>query len=251
MRIDDCTAPAWGTAAWGVVTAGGNGACGQLSGHLGHCVDDGRVGCAAAHHETVAGGIVACVEIEQVVAREVVVGCFGPCYSVGVRRAEKRAGEGFAGLGLDLHALDAQPLLALFAVGDDLLFGKEGVKQNLFGDGERLPEIFRQGTEADVDVVAVDVHVEIGAVEVELFGDLLRGHVARPLAQQVGRRRGDERLALLRRAGAEDEADAHDLEFRGAERVDRHAVRERAAEGFVERYVRRNGELRLFHRVER
>ena len=110
----------------------------------------------------------ACVEIEQVVAREVVVGCFGPCYSVGVRRAEKRAGEGFAGLGLDLHALDAQPL-----------------------------------------------------------------------------------LALLRRAGAEDEADAHDLEFRGAERVDRHAVRERAAEGFVERYVRRSCELRLFQRVAR
>ena len=158
-----------------------------------------------------------------------------------MRRAEKRAGEGFAGLGLDLHALDAQPLLALFAVGGDLLFGKEGVKQDLFGDGERLPEIFRQGTEADVDVVAVDVHVEIGAVEVELFGDLLRGHVARPLAQQVGRRRGD----------AEDEADAHDLEFRGAERVDRHAVGERAVEGFVERYVRRSGELRLFHRVAR
>ena len=59
------------------------------------------------------------------------------------------------------------------------------------------------------------------------------------------------RFALLRRAGAEDEADAHDLEFRGAERVDRHAVRERAAEGFVERYVRRSCELRLFHRVAR
>ena len=84
-----------------------------------------------------------------------------------------------------------------------------------------------------------------------MFGDLLRGHVARPLAQQVGSRRGDERFALLRRAGAEDEADAYDLEFRGAERVDRHAVGERAAEGFVERYVRRSGELRLFHRVAR
>ena len=193
----------------------------------------------------------AVVKVDQVVAREVVVRLFGRRYAVGMFRAEERAGEGFAGFGLDLHTLDAQPLLAFFAVGDDLLFGERGVKQNLFGDGERLPEVFRQGAETEIDVIAVDVHVEIGAVEVELFGDLLRGHVARSFAQQVGRRCSDEGFALLRRTGAEDKGEAHHFELRGRQGVDFDAVRKRAAQGLGQRDVRRGGKQGLFHHFAR
>lgn len=88
-------------------------------------------------------------------------------------------------------------------------------------------------------------------MEIEPFGDLLCRQVARPFAQQVGRRRGDERLALLRRAGAEDERDTHDLELRGPKRVDGDAVGKRAAQGFGQRDVGGGGELRLFHRFAR
>lgn len=88
-------------------------------------------------------------------------------------------------------------------------------------------------------------------MEIRAVGDCCAVRSRAPFAQQVGRRRGDERLALLRRAGAEDERDTHDLELRGPKRVDGDAVGKRAAQGFGQRDVGGGGELRLFHRFAR
>ena len=145
---------------------------------------------------------------------------------------EQRPCEGLAGLHVDLRPLDRQPLSAFGGVGAQLLLGECGAEQDLFRHGERRVEEFREGGEIDVGVVAVDVHVVPRAVVVELFGDLVRRHVARAFGEEVGGGRRREGRLLEGRSGAEDERDAQHLEIVGGERVESDAVGQRRAAGF-------------------
>ena len=120
--------------------------------------------------------------------------------------------EGLAGQRVDLRALHGQLLPTLAAVGLHLVLGENGPQENLLGGFQRLAEIAAQGAEADVYVVAVEARLEIGAVEIELFGDLPAGQARTPFGEQVGRRAGDERGVLGDRSGVEYEADADHFE---------------------------------------
>ena len=161
--------------------------------------------------------------------------------------SEQRFGEGFARLDVDLLPVDPQPLPALGAVGAQFFFGEGRMQQNLFGYPERRTAELREGGEADVYEVAVEVHIEPRAVEVELFGYLVRRVVPRPFGQQVRRRRGAERHSLYGRSGPEYEGDAQHLEVVGRQQVERHAVGERQLLGTLYFDGGRDGQGRLCH----
>ena len=187
----------------------------------------------AADDETVLGRVAAAGELRDVRACQPVVGRLVRRDAVGMLRPEHRPGERFAGLDIDLRAVDGQPLFALGGIGAQLLLGKGRAEQQLFGHGERLGEEFREGGEIDVGVVAVDIDVVPRAVVVELFGDLCRGHRLRPFGKEVGCRRGREGDLLHGGSGTEDERDAQHLELVGRERVERHTVRQHRPRGLL------------------
>ena len=146
-------------------------------------------------------------------------------------RPEQRPGKGFAGFYVDLRPLDRQPLPAFGGVGPQFLFGERGAEQDLLRHGKRLVEELRERGEVDVGVVAVDVYVVPRPVVVELFGDLLRRHVACAFRQQVGGGRRREGRLLYSRPGTEDERNAKHLEIVRGERVEADAVGQRRADG--------------------
>jgi hypothetical protein len=160
---------------------------------------------------------------------------------------EHRSGERFAGFDVHFRALDGQPLFALGAVGAQLLLRKCRMQEHLLGHGQRLSEEFGERAEADIGVVPVDVDVEIGAVIVELFGDLLRRHVARAFREHVRRGRCREGNPLHGRSGAEHEGDAQHFEVVRGERVERGAVGERRLFGLRDLDGRGYYERRLCH----
>ena len=166
-------------------------------------------------------------------------------------RPEEGSGEGLAGQRVDLRALHGQLLPPLAAVGLHLVFGENGPQQNLLGGLQRLAEVAAERTEADVDEVAVEARLEVGAVEVELFGDLAAGHARAPLGEQVGRRAGDERRTLGDRPGVEYEADADHLEVVGPQGVEFQSVPERQSLGAG--HLQRGGDADVgsFHRAAR
>ena len=202
---------------------------------------------AAADDDAPLGRVVTAVEGLDLAAREAVVGLGGRRGAVGMAGAEQRRGKGFAGLDVNLRAVDLEPLPPLGAVGAQLLFGKGRVEEDLRGDAERLGGELREHGEVDVGVVAVEVDVVPRAVEVELFGDLLRRHRAGPLREEVRRGRGREGCLLHGRSGAEDERDAQHLELVGREQVERCTVGQQVAfcAGNVDR--RRGHGLRMYH----
>ena len=181
---------------------------------------------AAAHHEAVLGRVEPPVERLDVGARQRVVEAFVGRDAVGVPGAEEGPGKGFAGLDVDLRAVDGEPLFAFGGVGPQLRLGEGRAEQDLRGDVERSVEEFRERGEVDVGVVAVDVHVVPRAVVVELFGDLPGAPAVGTFGQEVCGRRGREGRRLHGRAGTEDERDAQHLEIRRRERVEGDAVAE-------------------------
>ena len=207
-------------------------AAGDPSGKLRHGLQLVVADAPAAHDEAVFGGVEPAVEPRHVVAREAVVGLLVRRDAVRMPLPEQRPCEGLAGLHVDLRPLDRQPLSAFGSVGAQLLLGECGAEQDLLRHGEGRVEEFREGGEIDVGVVAVDVHVVPRAVVVELFGDLVRCHVARAFGEEVGGGRRREGRLLKGRSGAEDERDAQHLEIVGGERVESDAVGQRRAAVF-------------------
>ena len=181
---------------------------------------------AAAYHEAVFGGVEPPVEGGDILARQRVVETLVGRDAVGVPGTEEGPGKGFAGLDVDLRAVDGQPLFAFGGVGPQLRLGEGRAEQDLRGDVERSVEEFRERGEVDVGVVAVDVHVIPRTVVVELFGDLLGAPAVGAFGQQIRGCRGREGDGLHGRAGAEDERDAQHLEIRRRERVEGDAVAE-------------------------
>ena len=202
---------------------------------------------SAAHHEAVGGRVMAGVEFRDVGPRQAVVIVFVGRNAVGVFGTEHRPGERFAGFDVHFRALDGQPLFALGAVGAQLLLRKCRMQEHLLGHGQRLSEEFGERAEADIGVVPVDVDVEIGAVIVELFGDLLRRHVARAFREHVRSGRCREGNPLHGRSGAEHEGDAQHFEVVRGERVERGAVGERRLFGLRDLDGRGYYERRLCH----
>lgn len=217
--------------------------------------DDGlqvRVGdVAAAHGQAIPGRVVCAVHLRQVFAREGVVSRLVIGNPIGMLLAEEGLGQRFACFRIHLEPLDGQPLLAFAAVGIHLVLRKNGPEQDAFGHFERRQEELGQGAEAQVNIVAIDVHVVVGAVKIEFFGDLLRVHVPAALAQQVGCRRGRKGDALHGGAGAEYETQAQHLELVVGQRVQLDAVAKRLSAGH--RHVEPVGSTqgRLFHRLAR
>ena len=125
--------------------------------------------------------------------------------------SEKSLGEEFAYLGGDSTPFDGQPLLAFGAIDGDLFFGEGGVQQDLFGELEGGGEELFEATERDDGIIAIDVDVVIGAVEIDFFGDLLGCQVLSPFTEQVECGRGDERSRLVCRSGCKYETDAEYL----------------------------------------